>query len=312
MRKFFRKNKRMILMATLFLIVAIFGWGEAALAVNMTCAKDYIALQVPIPGLGWCVKGFPEYLQAIYNLFVSISGILAVIMVMFGGFQWLLAGGNPTKISGAKATILSALAGLTLLLASYTILNIINPRLTNLSLGVKDTVVREVWVGGSTSFCSSNVEFTKKNNEKNPACGSIYELKTGGSCYGAWCEKGKVCVNRATSGVSASCMDEVTLEVPPGYGWEDTTGGSSGTWIPLAGSLNLADKFYCGKLYYWPSAISLFRGKKQIMGIYCENEESCVINPGGGIRFAKKKSDFSWLTFTGADQVGELNIRGCY
>src|SRR3989338_6663093 len=63
------------------------------------CAKDEIVLQVPIPGIpgiGYCVKGFPEYLEAIYNFFIGVSGILAVIMIILRWFHLFFFFLHPT------------------------------------------------------------------------------------------------------------------------------------------------------------------------------------------------------------------------
>jgi hypothetical protein len=63
---------------------------------------------------------------------VSIAGILAVVVIMYGGLRWATSAGNEQTISTAKETIISAIVGLLLVLGSYVILNFINPELVNL------------------------------------------------------------------------------------------------------------------------------------------------------------------------------------
>jgi hypothetical protein len=58
-------------------------------------------------------------------------GILAAIVLMFGGVLWLTAGGNPNRIENAKAWIGGSLTGLILALLSYLILYTLNPSLVN-------------------------------------------------------------------------------------------------------------------------------------------------------------------------------------
>lgn len=70
-----------------------------------------------------------EYITAIYNYAIGIVGILAAVVLMFGGILWLTAGGSAEKIGNAKSWIGAALTGLVLTLASYMILNTINPDL---------------------------------------------------------------------------------------------------------------------------------------------------------------------------------------
>jgi hypothetical protein len=89
-------------------------------------------MQVSIPGLGDTIEfgdttePIVRYIEAIYNYAIGIVGILAAIMLMVGGFRWILAGGNASSISEAKEMIFAALSGLVLLMTSYLILNAIN------------------------------------------------------------------------------------------------------------------------------------------------------------------------------------------
>lgn len=66
----------------------------------------------------------------LYVLIVSISGLAAFIMIVWGGVQWMTSAGNPARTSDAKDKIQKALLGLLLILASFLILQVINPELT--------------------------------------------------------------------------------------------------------------------------------------------------------------------------------------
>lgn len=77
---------------------------------------------VDIPYIG-------EYFSAIYGYLVSIAGIVAGIIIVIAGFQWLIAAGNAAKISEAKKRIANAVVGLILALGSYTVLFLVNPDL---------------------------------------------------------------------------------------------------------------------------------------------------------------------------------------
>jgi len=72
------------------------------------------------------------YISVIYTFFVQAAIVLAVVMVMVGGFQWLLATGNSSKISEAKSTISAAIFGLILALTSYLLFAQINSQLVDL------------------------------------------------------------------------------------------------------------------------------------------------------------------------------------
>ena len=66
----------------------------------------------------------------LYVFFVGISGLAAFVMIVWGGVKWMSSQGNPTDISDAKDKIKMALLGLLLVLASFLILQVINPELT--------------------------------------------------------------------------------------------------------------------------------------------------------------------------------------
>jgi len=69
-----------------------------------------------------------------YYFVISISGIAVFVMLVWGGFTWLTSAGSPAKITDAKDRIYSAFLGLLLILASYLIIQVINPELTVLKL----------------------------------------------------------------------------------------------------------------------------------------------------------------------------------
>jgi hypothetical protein len=51
-------------------------------------------------------------IRTIVNLLSAVVGIVAVIMIIFGGLRYITSGGNDTSVTGAKNTILYAIIGL--------------------------------------------------------------------------------------------------------------------------------------------------------------------------------------------------------
>jgi len=64
-----------------------------------------------------------------YYFMVGVAGIATFAMLVWGGFKWITSAGNPAQLSEAKSRITSALIGLFIVLASYLILQTINPEL---------------------------------------------------------------------------------------------------------------------------------------------------------------------------------------
>ena len=53
-----------------------------------------------------------EIITIIVNIFSIVVGIVAVIMIIFGGFKYITSGGDSGNIQSAKNTIIYALIGL--------------------------------------------------------------------------------------------------------------------------------------------------------------------------------------------------------
>ena len=64
-------------------------------------------------------------IQNITNTMLLVIGVVAVIMLIVGGFRYVLSNGNEKAISGAKDTILYAIIGIVVALLSYAIVNFV-------------------------------------------------------------------------------------------------------------------------------------------------------------------------------------------
>lgn len=53
-----------------------------------------------------------NFLKHLINIFSAIIGVVAVVMIIFGGFRYITSGGNDSSITSAKNTILYAIIGL--------------------------------------------------------------------------------------------------------------------------------------------------------------------------------------------------------
>lgn len=67
----------------------------------------------------------------IFQIGIVVLVMISLIMVVFGGYTYMTAGGNTSQIGTAKAIVGSALLGITLALTGWLILNTVNPDFTN-------------------------------------------------------------------------------------------------------------------------------------------------------------------------------------
>jgi hypothetical protein len=66
-----------------------------------------------------------DSIAGITNLMITIIGIVSVIMLIIGGFRYVLSGGDQKGTTAAKDTILYAIIGVVVALLSYSIMNFV-------------------------------------------------------------------------------------------------------------------------------------------------------------------------------------------
>ncbi len=66
-----------------------------------------------------------EIVALVINIFSWVVGVVAVIMIIYGGFQYITAAGDTTKVGNAKNTILYALIGLVIVALSQIIVKFV-------------------------------------------------------------------------------------------------------------------------------------------------------------------------------------------
>lgn len=73
----------------------------------------------------------PRYIIArVINAAIGISGSIALLMFIYGGFLWLTSGGNTTQVDKGKKVLIWATLGIVLIASSYVIVTAIFQGLT--------------------------------------------------------------------------------------------------------------------------------------------------------------------------------------
>ena len=72
-------------------------------------------------------NGIYNLAKKIVNVFSVIVGIIAVIMIIYGGFKYITSGGDSGNVSGAKNTLIYAIVGLIIVaLAQFIVRFVLN------------------------------------------------------------------------------------------------------------------------------------------------------------------------------------------
>lgn len=73
-----------------------------------------------------------DYIDGVFRYATGIAAVLATFMIMVGGMQYLVAGGDRSKVSAAQDRIRNAVIGLILALGAFTILSTVSRELVAL------------------------------------------------------------------------------------------------------------------------------------------------------------------------------------
>jgi len=109
MKKYFNKSNALSLLAFALLALPVVALGQASLGIEVGGST----------GLG--SRDLKETITAVLNVLLGFLGIIAVIVILLGGFKWMTAGGNEDKTGEAKKLIGAGIVGLVIILAAYAI-----------------------------------------------------------------------------------------------------------------------------------------------------------------------------------------------
>jgi hypothetical protein len=71
--------------------------------------------------VGWGTVDLEAAIIKIITFIMAFLGLIAIIIILWGGFTWMTAGGNEEKIASAKKILIAGVVGLAIILAAYAI-----------------------------------------------------------------------------------------------------------------------------------------------------------------------------------------------
>ena len=93
-------------------------------------------------GLG--TQDIRKTISGIINVALSLLGIVAVVIILIGGFEWMTAGGNDDKVGEAKKRIMAGVIGLAIILSAYALAKFILTQLYKGTTGLDYSIENEV------------------------------------------------------------------------------------------------------------------------------------------------------------------------
>ncbi len=72
----------------------------------------------------------PVIIGNVIKVILGISGTVALIFIIWGGIQWMISKGDPTKIGSARKLMTSGMIGIAIIAAAYAITDFVIKQIT--------------------------------------------------------------------------------------------------------------------------------------------------------------------------------------
>lgn len=217
----------------IFLVLAVLGILALSFSFVQAVTYDFPAegINTSIPGMNTATQANPDPVGIIANLFqfaLLIGGLLAFVMIVYGGIEYAASGDSGSGQKEAKDRIQQALLGLLLLAGSFILLNTINPELTKLEFPtltkIKQSSVSLLNLNKPDGVCPQGMTLqgcidskgevggychqgTCHSNNEGPFLGGVPAAKTaGGRCIDNQCNAGLFCHRNNTCYTKEQCL----------------------------------------------------------------------------------------------------------
>jgi hypothetical protein len=90
---------------------------------------DYPTLSGSAPAPQSTKTLLPDYIKYLFSFSLKVAGIVCFLSLFYGGFLYVSSVGKPGQLDEANQQILNSVYGLIIILASYLLLNTINPEM---------------------------------------------------------------------------------------------------------------------------------------------------------------------------------------
>ena len=168
------------------------------------------------------VGNLPTYINAVYAWLLPAASLVAVVMMMIGGLQYIMARGKSKYIDAAKTRITNAITGLVLLLSAFVLLNLVDPRFTRFQ-SLQVPLLKQVVLLDPTSSCDRLADYgytigpaTASTADSTAACGAKGKIESASglkdNALGSW-KVGDTCDYFKCSTAGTTCVENADLNL---------------------------------------------------------------------------------------------------
>lgn len=134
----FLKKSKLLSFVVIFLTAFIFlpnlasadtGMDSAMKGMNASAATGFGDKQTTTVADTGIATDVPTIIGKVVGSILAMVGIIFLILMIYGGFTWMLARGNEAEITKAKDMIIAAIVGLIIVLSAYAITSFLGTQL---------------------------------------------------------------------------------------------------------------------------------------------------------------------------------------
>lgn len=81
--------------------------------------------------LGGSNQDLRTVIARVINFALGFLGIIAVVIILFGGFKWMTAAGNEDKVAEARKLLVAGVIGLVIILAAWALSTFLITNISN-------------------------------------------------------------------------------------------------------------------------------------------------------------------------------------
>jgi hypothetical protein len=83
-------------------------------------------METPISNIGqylsiFTIRSISQFFPSVWSILLMVALLIALFILLLGAIQWMIAGDDKEKISGARSKIMAALIGLAIVFLAWAI-----------------------------------------------------------------------------------------------------------------------------------------------------------------------------------------------
>lgn len=95
------------------------------LAITLAPHAAFAQLTTPSTPGGLSTKGLSSTLSTVINAVLGLVGVIALGVILYGGFRWMTAAGNEEAVGEAKKILTAGIIGLIIVVIGWAIVSFV-------------------------------------------------------------------------------------------------------------------------------------------------------------------------------------------